>query len=806
MALGKTIREQEKEFRKSSVVMYLGIVLISAYLLLTIDAYLSVHPRAGFLDAAAELGNILSETPLYFIPIINGVFVPYDCSLTVGIIFIEVAIFFLMYTLEKLRLHHDINILKGSAHWANMSEAIKKFADFEGKDYKHVYQNVPFSQNLYMTLNTRKHGSMLNTLIIGKTGAGKSRYFLKPNLLQMNTCYVITDPKGAILQENGEALRRQGYNVHILDLVTMGNCDAYNPLEYCKRESDIKKAVQAFIVNTDPTGGKGGGQKDPFWDDAMNAFLCSMIAFLTQCPKGSDIPYGQIPDVTGGGIYAPCFPTLCELTRMANSPWSKDCGIALMPGAKLGDGKNNTANASKLAAIFENLRQYEAKLQNCDVDMIEKPYCLREWENFKIAPEKTSTTILMTVAVRLDPFNVEQVRKLMSTDTMQLDKFATHRDILFIIIPTDDKSPYNFIASFLYTQLFDQLYLRGETKTEGSINLKLPNGELVQHYDKEEVDNAAIDAKIEALHNCSYTKVEKLGMQTGVYTERHGRKVKKTKVSFFDGWYDIFDANGEYVSRRATKQLAEQYIHDLKHVKKEPGRGIALPCHVRFLMDEFANIGEVPGFKGRLATVRQYEISVTVIVQSITQLKGIYPDDYEVIDANCPQTVFLGGDENSNNEYMSKKLGMQTVKGANNSVDSKKVNASYNVEQRELMRPEELGQMPPSDEIVIVSGYSPIYDKKFDYPGHKNYRLTKDFCDDIGAHGAGVFERESITFPNVVLIDKYEKPVSIPDVKPFEVSVFKRLMCASDMNTAVDRSKRAAQRFSLESGSEAIAF
>lgn len=144
-------------------------------------------------------------------------------------------------------------------------------------------------------------------------------------------------------------------------------------------------------------------------------------------------------------------------------------------------------------------------------------------------------------------------------------------------------------------------------------------------------------------------------------------------------------------------------------------------------------LGEVPEFKEKLATIRKYEISVCVICQSITQLKGMYEKDYEVIDANCPETIFLGGDENTNNEYISKKLGKTTVIGANGSMDAKNAGShSYNAEERELMKPEEIGRIPYAKCLVMVYGEQPVYDNKFDYPKHKNYRYTQDFGADIG--------------------------------------------------------------------------
>ncbi len=741
----KTIDEKQKDLRVTSLVGGIFAVIVVFYVLMMVEAYASMHPRENLLGNLQGGAMTIFKNPLYFWPI------DYSLALPFGIATIVAAFEFLAYVINKLRIHHDINTLKGSATWQDPKEASERFADVDeaGKKqkkgavpYKNAFGNMILSENLRMSLEQmgRKHNHALSTLILGTTGSGKSRFILKPNLLQMNCSFIITDPKGEILQDVGEAMRRFGYNVKVFDLISKGNCDTYNPLKYCKTEADIRKITQAFIKNTDPTGGKGGGSKDPFWDDAMSAFICACIALMTQCPTGSDIPYSQTPEVMGGTVYFPCFANIGDFSRMAGKKWDKNSGIELYGQAQLGDGKNATANASELAAVFENMRMYEAELQGCEPFEIEKPYALRVWEDFRVAPEKTSTTILMTVNTRLNPFNIKEVRDLTSSDTIGLDTFGNSKDALFVIIPATDKS-LNFLVSFLYTQMFDVIYSNGTTEVAGSANVYLPNGDLVRHYSKEQVAEGIVDADIEAIKDATITRIDGDSF-SGTTKVKKGKKSKKVAVKLDDSYYEIFDANGKLISRRPTKALAESYVRDLQHLVKKPGSGVRCPSHVRFLLDEFPNIGEIPEFKEKLATMRGYNISATVICQTITQLKGMYPDDYEVVDANCPQTIFLGGDENSNNEYISKKLGKATVKGYSNSVDGqKKASASYQVDARELMTPDELGKMPYEDSLILIYGENPIYDKKYDYPKHRFYRYTHDYGVDCGCGGFSVFDR-----------------------------------------------------------------
>lgn len=646
------------------------------------------------------------------------------------------------------RIHHDINTLKGSSEWADPVELSDTYGEGEvlpkstfpvlgrlkgtRKDFLSPYSNCILSKNFQMSLDTRINHKAVNQLIIGTTGSGKSRFFLKPNLLQMNASFVITDPSGGILQQCGETLRRFGYNVRIFDINNMGDCSSYNPMKYCYSEADVKKLVNAFIKNTAAPGSeKGNSSKDPFWDDSMNAFLCAMISLL--------VNYGMDPEIMEGKTYIPCFANLTELTRMAGQEAKQEDGAKGGVGGIMQRRPNPdqpTSRRSVLNAIFENVRKRECLNDDGTENGKEKPYCLREWENFKLAPEKTSTTILMTTAVRLDAFNIDRVKDLTTgpcdestgfkpQDTINLDTFGEQKDALFVIIPTNDRT-YNFLAAFLYTQLFDRLYYKGE-HSAGTSAVKLENNDLVKYFDTAGTSEGQAHAYLERIKNTVIEKVEVNGLLQGKH-----KKTNKT-VMLDDSYYEVRTADGELITRRPTLAMAMAYQEELKHAKIVKGNGQSLPCHVRFLLDEFPNIGEIPEFKEKQATIRKYEISVCVICQSITQLKGMYPDDYEVVDANCPETVFLGGDENTNNEYISKKLGKATVIGANGSVNEKSAGShSYNVEERDLMKPEEIARIPYEKCLIMVYGEQPLYDDKFDYTAHKNYRFTQDYGADCG--------------------------------------------------------------------------
>lgn len=811
--------EEKKKINKQTYILeavILGIVVF--YVFLSEEAYMSVHPMATFSEALGALPAVIAENPLFFWPI------TYSIASATGVTSLVLLFVLLQYETTKFRIRGDFNA-GGRTEWGKVKEISEHFGEYlikkgilpfkflEKKDYASAYNNAIMSKNLWVSVDAEKHFHALNCLIIGASGSGKTRFWLKPNLLQMNCSYAITDPKGEILDSCGETLRRNGYDIKVFDIVEQGRCNTYNPLKYCKRESDIKKIVAAFMKNTDSSHGKGGGSKDPFWDDSMSAFLCACIGFLTSKPEGSDVPYAQIPEVTGGLCYEACFPNLCDLTRMANNKWTPQSGIELMDGVQLGDGKNNTANASELAAIFENLRYYECtKIQHLspeEADQMVKPYCLREWENFRIAPEKTSTTILMTTAVRLDPFNIEQIKNLTSTDTIDLYSFATHRTALFLIMPATDKT-YNFLLAFLYTQLFDILYQFGEKQTDGSKYLALKNGEMVKWFSREDVaKDKFVDKAVENIKDATIKKVSVNGIQHGKCKGKNG---KKKPFTFDDAYYEILAKDGTLVTRRATEADAKTYLHELQLSDLEDCSVPKLPTHFRFLIDEFPSIGEIPEFKEKLSTMRGYNISATVICQSITQLKGMYPDDYEVIDANCPFFVFLGGDENTNNEYIAKKIGKTTTKGLDNSIGAKKdVSSSIKTENVELMRAEDIGRIAFSKCMVFIYGEMPVLDDKFDVVDHKNFKMSKEFLTKKCGIKAMNFERDVYKdTESVVLTWRGSKITAIPDViigdNDLVISALKTFLKAKNNEDTIQKANANLERFSFEANSTPTPF
>ena len=388
----------------------------------------------------------------------------------------------------------------GSARWGDAAALCRKY-----RDRKSPNQNKLLTQNVSIGLNGRKHRRNLNTLVIGGSGAGKTRFFCKPNVMQANTSFVILDPKGEILRDTGYLLEKKGYVIKVLDLIDMGKSHGYNPFAYIRDENDVLKLVTNLIRNTTP---KGSQSNDPFWERSETALLQALILYLVE----------EAPTEEQN------FPMVMEMI------------------AASGASEGEEAYESIIDELFARLA-------------MEKPesVAVKQYGIYKQAPGKTAKSILISCGARLAPFDIKELRELMETDEMELDTIGDRKTALFVII-SDTDDTFNFVVSILYTQLFNLL------------------------CDK---------------------------------------------------------ADDEYGGR--------------------------LPVHVRCLLDEFANIGQIPKFEKLIATIRSREISASIILQSQSQLKAIYKDNADTIVGNCDTTLFLGGKEKTTLKEISEILGKETI-------------------------------------------------------------------------------------------------------------------------------------------------
>lgn len=433
--------------------------------------------------------------------------------------------------------------------------------------------NAILSDEVYLSLAGKSTNRNNNTLVLGGSGTGKSRFYVKPNVLQMNSSYVVTDPSGELLEDLGTAMSKNGYKLKVLNIVDMEESLRYNPFKYVKTPEDVAKMVDIFIENTTKDGAKGG---DPFWENTEKTLILALSNYLFELGREEDMTFTNVK-------------RLIDLIEVDEDDPDKETVTDIL------------------------LREHGEKHP--------ESIAVRYYGDFKIGAGKTLKSILISVKTRMQPFNMPQVQRLTSKDELELDKIGEEKTILYCIMPNAEKT-FNFIIAMMYSQLFNTLYRCAEGK---------------------------------------------------------------------------------------------------------PGKSLPIP--VRCLLDEFANIGKIPNFPELLATMRKYNISCSVILQDISQLKTMYKDDWEGVTGNCDTMLFLGGQGSATCEFVSKKLGNETISNRNTSESlgrQKSTSRSYNILKRELMTPDELARMDNSDCVITIRGELPFLSKKYRYERHPNYKLTTD--------------------------------------------------------------------------------
>lgn len=485
------------------------------------------------------------------------------------VLLIRLAIYQKSKTAKKYRK----GIEYGSARWGNAKD-IKPYVD-------HVFQkNVILTQTEHLMMNGRpknpKYARNKNILVIGGSGSGKTRFFVKPNLMQMHSSYVVTDPKGTVLVECGHLLEKAHYEIKVLNTINFKKSMHYNPFAYIRSEKDILKLVNTIIANT-----KGEGEKasEDFWVKAERLYYNALIGYI----------WYEAPE------HEQNFITLLELINASEAR----------------EDDEEFKNAVDL--IFDEL---EAKVPN--------HFAVKQYKKYKLAAGKTAKSILISCGARLAPFDINELRELMSYDELELDKLGDRKSALFVII-SDTDDTFSFVVSIMYTQMFNLLCDKAD---------------------------------------------------------------------------DVYN-----------------------------GR---LPVHVRCLLDEFANIGQIPKFEKLIATIRSREISASIILQSQSQLKAIYKDNADTIVGNCDTTLFLGGKEKSTLKEMTEVLGKETIDSYNTSItyaQQKSHGLNYQKLGKELMSQDEIAVMDGGKCILQIRGARPFLSNKFDILKHKYYKYLSDFDD-----------------------------------------------------------------------------
>lgn len=599
--------------------------------------------------------NYISATIKAVVAILNN---PLEVQFTIGffkyflIYFGFFSLFTLWYYVENEKNQRLSKNPGGSAQWySNLKQFKKKYTDTADQ-----FNNIILTQDVALNMNTHKTRRNNNVLVVGGSGSGKTRFLIKPNLLQANCSFVITDPSGEILEAEGEMLKKHGYKIKVFNLTDMIHSNSYNPFEYIRDDLGVLMMINCLIKNTN-NGQKGG---DPFWEKSETALLQALVFYLKDNPN---------------------IPKECK--NFTNV-------MKLLQAADVNETDSNAP--SVLDKLF-------AKAEAEDKNSL----AVKQYKTFKMGAGKTLKSILISCGVRLTVFNLEEIENLTMKDDLDLASIGDEKTALFVVIPAADDT-YNFLVSMMYSQLFETLYYRAENECPYEYHIK-ESGEVlaIARKNKNGAKYTERDAKrlLQALKRQPIKTVKK-------------KYVIKTK-DFYREFYDM--------------EAAKKFKERLDSATIERG-SVRLPVPVRFMLDEFSNIGQIPEFTKKLATMRKYEISCTIILQNLAQIKSMYKEDWESIVGNCDSFLFLGGQEFSTLEYISKLLGKKTIvnrgKGRNRSAKGGGYSQNDSQQGVNLMDPNDISTMPKDECILIINGMNPFYGKKYDLEKHPNFHESGD--------------------------------------------------------------------------------
>lgn len=618
---------------------WIGDKLCLAYRTVTVVGDISVK-LMPFLD---NLGTTLVNPLPSFHPL----------DVFVGVATAVIARLVLIYK-DKHRKKFAQDEEYGSARWGNAKD-IEPYMD--KKDFA---DNVLLTQSERLTMGKTsnvKYARNQNVLVVGGSGSGKTRFYVKPNLMQMHSSYVVTDPKGTTLPEcgkmlqrgqpivrNGEIIGYKPYSIRVFNTIDFDKSMHYNPFAYIRpktREQDILRTVEVLIANT--TGEQKGG--DEFWVKAEKLLYTSYIALIiTMCPE-EEWNFETLIDFVNASECREDNETFKNaidwafyyLEKWIEKDWGKDEKFA-----------EQNANYSDLIDI--EVEPWRASLGR---------FAVRQYKAYKLAAGKTAKSILISCATRLAPFSIDRILEITSYDEMHLDTVGDELTALFIIV-SDTDDTFNFLVAMMYTQLFNLLCTKADNNPDGSGRLKYP---------------------------------------------------------------------------------------------------------VRCLIDEFANIKQIPQFEKIISVIRSRGISASIILQTKSQLKSLYKDNAETIEGNCDSLLFLGGKEKTTLKDISESLGKETIYMFNTS-RSRGTQESYGVNYqklgKELKSQDELAVMDNSLCILQIRGLHPFLSKKFDITKHKNYKMLFDYAKqnyfDVAKFVAHRNNRSALINKNSVYTEyKYNK-------------------------------------------------
>ncbi|MGL5973415.1 MAG: VirD4-like conjugal transfer protein, CD1115 family [Oscillospiraceae bacterium] len=506
--------------------------------------------------AMGRVFNDIRQTPLFIDTTKSSILMG-----LIGFILIWLIYLYNLFTYKKYM--HGIEY--GSSQWGTIKD-IEPYIDQNNEN------NTILTKTESISIDTRKTKRNNNVIVVGGSGSGKTRMFIKPNLMQTNSSYIMTDPKGTVLLETGDMFRKAGYKIKVFNLVDMSKSDRYNLFNYIENEEDILSAITTLVDNTNAKN-----HKSDFWEKAEKLLLQAIFSYIiTEC--------------------------LEEEKNM-----------------------NTVMKLLLLAEVKEDDENYSSPLDILFLELESKyneHFAVSQYKLYKQAAGKSAKSILISIGARLSPFNISSIKKLVEEDDLNLKNIVKEKTILYVII-SDNNNTYNFLVSMMYQQLFQTLTYIADTEHDGF-----------------------------------------------------------------------------------------------------------LPIPVNIKLDEFANTGKVPLFIELLATCRSRNISIHIILQSISQLKSMYKDDWEGIISNCDTFLYLGGNEASTHKFISEKCGKTTIDNMNIN-ETKGQTGSYTMNNqnlgRDIIMTDEVGRMPNDKCILHIRGCNCFYSDKYDITQHKNYKLLSDY-------------------------------------------------------------------------------
>lgn len=563
-------------------------IIVGLIAVLTVSYYVSgllIVDGKNTIDTVIERYNLMKQTPFIWY---GNKYTPVIMLTGFSFYFVFLLVLFSMYRIKMPGKEY------GTSEFTSPESLTRKLADLskDEKDVENIVipggkkkknqlvntRNRMLSKNVYMTLDTKHTNLNNNILIIGGSGCGKTFRFAKPNLMQMSSSYIVTDPKGEVRRDTSGFFKANGYQVKVLNLEELKKSTRYNPFNYIRSDTDVIKLIGNLIKNTTP---KGASPSDPFWEKAEGMLLQSLFQYVWRV--GVEDSDGIIRHNIGA-----------VLKLLNEADFKEDPRT----GAKL-----DSPLDKRMSALEEKEPLHPAVLK---------------YNKVMRGAADTVRSIIISANSRLAAIENEDIIELMSEDEMDIESIGTQKTIVYCVIPDSDDT-YNFLVGLLYTQMFQLLY--------------------------DVADN--------------------------VY-------------------------------------------------------GGSLPVHVTFLLDEFANVALPDGYCSLLSTMRSRSISSIIIIQNMAQIKALFEKTYETIQGNCDTIIFLGSNEFSTQEYISKMMGKQTIYKTSTGLTRGKSGSSSKNEDvlgRELMFPEEIRKLKRDECLILVNGCNPVKDKKIDTLNHPLFNM-----------------------------------------------------------------------------------